>query len=175
MKLNELLALEEWQAFEKELFDRFFLNCTVYNAEGISETGKPNWCNPLCPEIKSRKASLAAICAAGNQYFMAEAQKTGKAVIDVCDAGLLKIAVPIFVGDEFLGTAGGCGRLPEDGEIDTFIVHKTTELAEEAVAELCTGLKTMTAAQAKEVAGFIEARLQDIVQRVPASSTTVSA
>ena len=174
MNLTELLALEKWQAFEKELFDRFYLNCSVYNADGISVTGKPNWCNSLCPEIKSNKASLATICAAGNQFFMAQARKTGEAVIDVCDAGLLKIAVPIFVGDEFLGTAGGCGRLPENGEVDTFMVHKTTDLSEEAVEALCDGLKTMTAEEAREVSGFIKTRLHEIVDRVQTNSVANS-
>jgi len=120
MELTDILSKEEWAAFEKELYDRFHINCTVYNTSGIGVTGKPNWCNRLCPEIKANKDSLAAICAPGNQNFMAQAQKSRKPVIAECDAGLVKIAVPIFNRDEFMGTAGGCGLLPEGGEVETF-------------------------------------------------------
>ena len=102
MELTEILTKEEWAAFEKELFDRFQINCTVYNTDGIGVTGKPNWCNRLCPEIKANKDSLAAICAPGNQNFMAQAEKTRKPVIAECDAGLVKIAVPIFKQGELI-------------------------------------------------------------------------
>jgi ligand-binding sensor protein len=163
MELTELQPPGAWQDFEAELFERFFLNCTVYNAQGIGITGKPNWCNALCPEIKANPASLATICAAGNQFFMAEARKTGKPVIDACDAGLLKLAVPIVAEGVFLGTAGGCGRLPEGGVVDTFIIHKTTDLDETAIALLCNGLTPMTLSEARTVTGYIEKRLGEIV------------
>jgi ligand-binding sensor protein len=163
MELTDLLPLSAWQKFEAELFDHFFLNCTVYNDSGIGVTGKPNWCNALCPEIKSNPNSLATICAAGNQFFMAESRNTGKPVIDACDAGLLKIAVPIVVAGEFLGTAGGCGRLPEGGRVETFIIQKTTGLDEAAIDALCSALKPMTLADAHAAAGYIEKRLGEIV------------
>lgn len=159
MELTDILSKEQWAEFEKELFDRFHINCTVYNTAGVGVTGKPNWCNRLCPEIKANKDSLAAICAPGNQNFMAQARQTKKPVIGECDAGLVKIAVPILVDGEFLGTAGGCGLLPEGGEVETFMIEKSMGLSEEQIAELCEGLGEMTEAQAEEMAAFIEGRL----------------
>ncbi len=165
MELTDMLSVEEWARLEKELSDRFKLNCTVFKSDGISVTGKQNFCNKLCPEIKANKDALAAICAPGNQNFMARARQTGKAVIDECDAGLLKISVPIFVGEEFLGTAGGCGVLPEGGEVEDFMVQKTTGFSEEKIETLCQGLGTMTAEQAGEVAAVIEERISQIIKK----------
>jgi ligand-binding sensor protein len=159
MELTDILPAEDWIRFEKELFDQFDLNCTVYNTSGTGITAKPNWCNPLCPKIKANKESLAVICAAGNQNFMARAKHTKKPVIDECDAGLLKIAVPIFANGEFLGTAGGCGRLPENGELETFIVQKTTGLSDVEINELSSHLKPMSKQKARELAEFIETRI----------------
>jgi ligand-binding sensor protein len=159
MELTDILSKEVWAAFEKELFDRFNINCTVYNTSGIGVTGKPNWCNRLCPEIKGNKDSLAAICAPGNQNFMAQAKNARKAVIGECDAGMIKIAVPIFHKDVFLGTAGGCGLLPAGGEVETFMIEKSAGFTEEEIAGLCEGLGTMTEAQAEEMAAFIEQKL----------------
>lgn len=165
MELTDILPVEEWARFEKELSDRFHLNCTVYKSDGISVTGKQNFCNKLCPEIKANKDALAAICAPGNQNFMAQAKQTGEAVIDECDAGLLKIAVPIFAGGEFLGTAGGCGLLLEDGEVEGFMVEKTTGFSEDEVERLCQDLGSMTEEQAREVAAVIEERISEILHR----------
>lgn len=156
MELTDIISISAWEKFEKELFDQFSINCTVYNAQGMSITGKPNWCNRLCPEIKANKDSLAAICAPGNQYFMAQAKQTRKPVIEECDAGFIKIAAPIFVNDEFLGTAGGCGLLPEGGEVEAFVVNKSMGMPEEEIAERCKGIQTMSPDRAEEMAAFIE-------------------
>ena len=161
MELTDILSKEEWASFEKELYDRFHINCTVYNAAGIGVTGKPNWCNRLCPQIKANKDSLSAICAPGNQNFMAQAKQTQKAVIGECDAGLMKICVPIFSNGNFLGAAGGCGLLPQGGEIETFMIEKTTGLSEEEIAALCKGMNSMTQGQAGEMSDFIEGRIAE--------------
>jgi ligand-binding sensor protein len=164
MELTDILSKEEWARFEKEISDRFHLNCTVYNTEGNSITGVQNWCNRLCPEIKANKDALAAICAPTNQNFTAQAKATRSAVVDECDAGLLKITVPIFAGEEFLGTAGGCGLLLEDGEVEDFMVQKTTGMDEDEIAALCQGIGTMTEDEAREVAAVIEERITQIVK-----------
>ncbi len=159
MKLTEILSIEGWMQFEKEVFERFDLNARVYDTSGTGVSGKPLWCNPLCPKIKANRESLELICILGNLNFMAQAKKTGRFVVGECDAGLVKIAVPIFVEGEFLGTAGGCGRLPAGGEVEAFIIEKTTGLTGEEVSELCRGLKPMTEDEARLAAGFIATRL----------------
>ncbi len=163
MELTDILSEQAWARFEKELFDRFKINCTVYNTSGVGVTGKPNWCNKLCPEVKANKESLAAICAPGNQNFMAQARQTRKPVIGECDAGFVKIAVPICVNEEFLGTAGGCGLLPEGGEVETFLIEKTTGLSEEEIAELTRDMGTMGEEQAQKMADFIDKRINEYV------------
>ena len=163
MELTELLSKDDWARFEKVLFERFNINCTVYDTTGTGITGKPNWSNRLCPQVKANKDSLAAICATGNQHFLAQAKQTRKPVIGECDAGLLKIAVPIFVDDQFLGTAGGCGLLPEGGEVETFLLEKTMGISQDQIADLCVGLGTMTQDQAETMATFIVQRIEKYV------------
>lgn len=165
MALTDILPIEGWLRFEKELHDRFDLNCSVYNTSGVGITGRPNWCNRLCPRIKANKESLAAICAAGNQYFMRQAKETGQPVVDECDAGLFKIAVPVFVNGEFLGTVGGCGRLPEGGNVETFIIQKTTQMDEHEIRALCRELKPMSENQALQAAEYIAERIAEYVKK----------
>ncbi|MBN2059233.1 MAG: PocR ligand-binding domain-containing protein [Deltaproteobacteria bacterium] len=164
MELTDILSEEAWARFEKELSDRFHLNCTIYKSDGISVTVKQNFCNNLCPKIKANRDALAAICAPANQNLMARARQTRNAVIDECDAGLLKIAVPIFVGEEFLGTAGGCGVLLEGGEVEDFMIQKTTGLDEETIETLCRDLGSMTEDEARQAAAFIESRIAQLLK-----------
>jgi ligand-binding sensor protein len=159
MELIDIAPLEEWLRFEKELFDQFHMNAAVYNAAGAGLTGKPRWCNRLCPQIKGNQDSLSAICAPGNQYFMTQAERTKQPVIGECDAGLMKIAVPVYGNGTFLGTAGGCGRLPEGGEVETFIVEQTLGLDKNAIVDLCEGIETMSRQQAEDMAVYIEQRI----------------
>jgi ligand-binding sensor protein len=172
MELTELLSREECAQFEKELFDRFKINCTIFNTSGIRVTGKPNWCNRLCPEIKANKDSLAAICALGNQNFTARARNSRKPVIGECDAGLIKIVVPIFSNGSFLGTAGGCGLLPEGGEVETLMIEKTLGLGDKEIAELSRGIGSMSEEQAQEMADFIEKRIGRYVSRYSGASAS---
>ena len=69
---------------------------------------------------------------ASDANFMAMAKQTRKAVIEECDAGLMKVVVPIIVDGEFIGAVGavvgavaqlgdghhGAARAPEVGVRD---------------------------------------------------------
>ena len=131
MKLTDILSNEEWIIFANELSERFNMNCNVYDKFGAGINGIPRWCNRLCPKIKENKDSFTDICLSSNQYFMAKAERTRKPVVGECDAGLIKIAVPIFFEEIFLGTSGGCGLLPVDGEVESFMIEKLLGLSEQ--------------------------------------------
>ena len=132
------------------------MNCSVYDASGSALTRTPHWYNRLCPEIKANKDSLAAICAPGSKYLMAQVLQTRKPLIDCCDADLIKITVPIFVDETFSGTTGGCGRLPVGRAVETFLLKKTMGLSKPRILRLCEGVTSMTAREAGELAAFVE-------------------
>ena len=169
MKLQDLMPIEDWAALEAELTEKFGLQATAYNADGLSFSGKPRFVNDLCRAIKANKTSLSSICAPGNQNFMAQAKSTGKTVIAECDAGFVKVAVPVFVAGEFLGTVGGCGRLPVGGEVETFLVTKTAGLSDDEIAGLSRGIREISDDEARNMAAYIEERLALIVARAQKS------
>ena len=165
MKLTDLMPEDDWAALEDELTARFGLQSTAYNPDGFSVTGRSVFVSRLCEALKSRPTALSTICAAANLNFMAEAKATGCAVIAECDAGLVKVAVPVFVDGLFLGTVGGCGKLPEGGEAEEFLIAKTTGLTEGEVASLCRDTGEVEREKLKEMAGFITSRLAEILSR----------
>jgi ligand-binding sensor protein len=155
--------LEKWLELEQKINERSGLNASVFDVNGVRITNFKKWANKLCPVIKADEKGQSYICAVAHQNIAAEAEHSRKPVIAECDAGLMKMVVPIFVNDEFLGVAGGCGYVLGDGEVDTFMVNKTIGLAEEELKKLSDDVPVMTPEQAQSHAAFIQNEVDQIL------------
>ena len=163
MKLTDILSVEQWIELEKDIHQISGLNPTIYDPHGVSITRTTTWPNRLCPEIKAIPKGQTFICSTAHQNIAGEAQNTRQPVVDACDAGLLKIVVPIYVRDTFIGAAGGCGLLLDGGEVESFYVGMTLEMDEEKIGELAQSVSVMSEEKAWSVANFIKERLDSIV------------
>jgi ligand-binding sensor protein len=163
MKLTDLLSLEKWTEFEKEVHARSGLDASIFNTDGIRITDYKKWANRICPVIKDNDKGQAFICAVAHMNLATQARRTKIPVIEECDAGLLKLVVPLFVEDQFIGAFGACGLLLDDGEVDTFMINKTIDTEEETLEELSSGIDAITSKAAASLARFIENRLAEIV------------
>ena len=163
MKLTDIAPLDQWLELEQKINERSGLNASVFDVDGVRITNFKKWANKLCPVIKADKKGQDYICAVAHQNIAAEAEHSRKPVIAECDAGLMKMVVPIFVNDEFLGVAGGCGYVLGDGEVDTFMVNKTIGLAEEKLKTLSDDVPVMTPEQAQSHAAFIQNEVDQIL------------
>lgn len=155
MKLTDLQPLEKWIELEEAIHQRSGMRASVYDIEGVGITGQSQHANDLCPAIRATGKGQTYICAVAHQNMAAMAQNGRSPVIEECDAGMVKIVVPIFAGGTFLGAAGGCGVLMEDGEIDDFMINKTTSLPEDKIADLAKSVGAITQQKAEELAAFI--------------------
>lgn len=163
MQLTDILPVEKWIELEQEIHNKFGLNPTVYDTEGVSITRTTTWPNNLCPAIKAVPKGQTFICSAAHQNIAAEAEETREPVVDMCDCGLIKIVVPIYVDGTFIGAAGGCGLLMEDEEVETFLVSKTIDMDEEEVEALCEGIPVVSEDTAQEAAKLIKDRVEAIL------------
>ena len=109
--------------------------------------------------------SQSYICAVAHMNLAEMARQARDAVIGECDAGLLKMVAPIFVNDEFIGTVGACGMLPEDGEVDSFMVNKTLDMPEEDIEALAQDIPEISPSDAENVAGYIRKRIDEILAK----------
>ncbi len=162
-KLTDLLPVEKWMAFEKEIFQRTGMSGNVFNTDGIRISEYHEWPNRLCPAVKATDKGQAFICAVAHMNLASQAMKTKAPVAEECDAGLLKLVVPIFAGDEFVGAVGACGLLLEDGEVDSFAVHKMTDIDEDEVERLSEGIASIDSEQITGLSLFIQERIGEIV------------
>lgn len=162
MTLTDLLDVSRWEALEQDINARLGMNPGVFSSDGRKVTGFSAWVNPLCPAVRSVPSGLAQICACANQVICRKAAENGP-VVEECDAGLCKIAVPIFAGGEFLGVAGGCGVRPEGGSLDLYHLGKVTGLSAERLAELAAAVPTISPSQAQDAADRIAGWLKGML------------
>jgi len=155
MELTDIAPLETWRELEKRINERSGMNASIFNAEGVRITDFVRWANRLCPVIKGNEKGQSYICSVAHQNIAALSAKSCRPVIEACDAGMLKLVVPIFVNGNFLGVAGGCGCLEQKEDIDTFMINKTTGINAEKIARLSEGIPVMTRDEAASHACYI--------------------
>ncbi len=165
MELTDLLPLEKWKELEKEITRRSGLDANIFNINGIRITDYKNWANRLCPAIKATDKGQSYICAVAHMNLSAQAKQTQKSLVEECDAGLVKIIVPIFMKDEFLGAVGACGFLLDDGEVDPFLVNMTTGIDEEDIERLSADIETISTEKARTIVSYIEEEISKIISK----------
>ena len=163
MQLTDIAPLKKWLELEQKINERSGLNASVFDVAGVRITDFKRWANKLCPVIKADEKGQSYVCAVAHQNIAAEAKRSHKPVIAECDAGLMKLVVPIFLNGEFLGVAGGCGSISENGEVDTFMVNKTIGIEAEKLTILSDDIPVMTSQEAQSHAEFIQYEINRIV------------
>ncbi|MEH0019781.1 MAG: PocR ligand-binding domain-containing protein [Desulfobacter sp.] len=163
MELTDICPLSRWEALENDIYDKFNFQGSVFNPHGIRITQVKNWSNTLCPAIKATEKGQSYICSVAHMNMTAIAKNTRAAVVEECDAGFSKIVVPIFYRDAFLGVAGGCGLIAEDGEADAFAVAKIAGLDESRVAELSRDLPLASREQIAAAETFVRDQVSQII------------
>ena len=164
MKLVDMMPIEKWVEIEKEINRQSGLNAAVYDVEGVRITDFKKWANRLCPALRETERGQEFICAVAHQNIAALTVKTGTTVVDECDAGLMKFAVPIFVDNAFLGVAGGCGLLRNQEQVDRYLVHRTTGLDEKVIEALSKDIERIPNDRLKSVISYLEKKVAEILR-----------
>jgi ligand-binding sensor protein len=165
MELTDLLPVEEWMKLEKDIHEQYGLDTNVFNTSGIRITPNKAWVNRLCPEIKATDKGQSFICAVAHMNLATMARNSREAVVEECDAGIVKIVVPIYIGDDFVGAVGACGKCLDDGGVDTFLVNKVTDIEEEKVESLIQDIGHISTESTRELIIYVEERLQKIIRQ----------
>ncbi len=164
MKLIDIAPVEKWLELEQKINERSGLNASVFDVQGVRITEFKRWANKLCPIIKADDKGQNYICAVAHQNIAAQAERTQQPAISECDAGLMKLVVPIFVDGEFLGVAGGCGYVLGNGEVDSFMVNKTIGIDKEKLKDLSADVPVMTMEQAKAHTRYIRNEVDQLIK-----------
>lgn len=159
MELTDIMPKEDWVKVQNELHEKFGLNADIMNTEGKRLDGN-TWGNELCHAIREDKKGLGAICVPAGQMFV-QMMKEGKPFYEECDAGMVRIAVPIKKDGELVGSAGGCGLVVGDGEVDEFTIGMMSDLSEDEIAEKNKTVQTVTEEKVQEIMDYIQKRIDE--------------
>jgi len=160
MKLQELFTVEEWDRLLGSFKTVIGIAPITLDAAGNAITSACFTCE-ACRMIKSTPEG-ARRCKEGHVRMVAEARETRKALVKLCHAKFLKVTIPIFDGDEFMGITGGCNVLPENAPVDAeFLRGLAREIGvdgDRLVEEASRARKVSNA--------IIESQIQTMVNRI---------
>lgn len=108
--------------------------------------------SPLCAHIRNNNEALIFICSQTNRTMLAEVTQTMKPLVDVGEAGLCRLVVPIIVNGAIIGMVTACGAALEGVEIEGFLIAKQIGLSEDEVARLAKSTPTSKEEDIVEVA-----------------------
>ena len=160
MKLLDIFSVEEWDKVLGSFKTVVGIAPITFDAAGTPVTSPCFTCE-ACRMIKST-AEGTRRCKEGHVAMVAEAKQTRKALVKFCHAKFLKVTIPIFDGEEFLGITGGCNILPESSQVeDAFYVQLGKEIGVDGE------LLAREAAKAKRVANsIISMQIQTLMYRI---------
>lgn len=164
MELNNIMPFEKWKELAEDINTRFNFNGTVFDKNNNVVAKSEGWANKVCPAIKSGDSRV--ICASAQQRISNVAREKKEPVIEECDAGFIKFVIPIFVGNEFVGMAGGCGCLSGDTEVDSFYVSKLLKKEEEGIDDLLKSVRHITQDKLEEAIRYVQEHIEEAIRTI---------
>jgi len=161
MILMELRSESEWEEIVARFGETISMTACLIDAGGAN----PRFCHPersaLCAAIRDNDEAATFICSRVNVAMLAVARKTLRPLVEMCDAGLLRVVVPVVDDGEQVGQVVACGlaSADEDEEIEAFLVSRQLGISEEEVLELARSTPSATEEELLQHAAELFARL----------------
>jgi len=135
MEMYDIKPKEEWQWVLDTVYRELGMPSAITDKENavLQVSGQRN---PLCSKIRSIKEASAFICSQAQQFMAKETEKKKRPIIDFCDAGMLKLAIPVFRQNDFVGTLTACGAYIGGEDLEAFLIKKNTKLNKQEIEEL---------------------------------------
>ena len=127
---------------------------------------------PVCALVRATADGVAAVCSPTSGFFSSQAAATGEPVVDECDAGLVKICVPILARGVHEGDLNACGLLAEDGEVETYLVSKAAGVPETEAEHAARNMQVADRKCVDAAANLLTSAVQDLIRdrwRAPSS------
>jgi len=158
MSVYDIKSKEEWQKILDDLCEESGMPTALVDKKSVvlQDSGERN---PLCLKIRSNNESLAFICGQTQQFMVKKAKSTQKPVIDPCEAGMLKLLIPLFLDNEFVGSITVCGSCAPGEEIETFAIAQSTKMNEDEIRPL---VKQLCEVDQEKVTGVAQRLFQEI-------------
>jgi len=151
MNLYDIKEEEEWQQILDELMESLSMPTALVDPQSfvLQESGQRH---ELCKAIRAKKDSLIGICAQTQKYMAKQASETKRPVLVSCEAGMSKCLIPVFSGDEFMGSVVVCGTAIPGKEIPTAMIAENIDMGEDEVIRLSGDIPVMAQEEVSKIA-----------------------
>lgn len=160
MNLLDLKSQGEWEGTLVRVAEETKMAATLTDDRGnliLEEQGKRY---PLCIKIREKDASRTFICSQTSAAMLEEAKRSLKPVIDECEAGLVRMVVPICRDGVLIGQVTACGLVAKEGvEIDPFLIAKQVGVSEGEVEDWATLTPAVSKADIQRIAARLHVEL----------------
>lgn len=133
MDPRELKNDDQWRELLEKVSEETGMAAALTNGDGgvLIEVGERF---ELCRTIRAKPEALTFICAQSSSAMLAEVRQSSQPVVDECDGGLLRMALPVLHQGQLVGQVVACGVKGE--EVDAFLVSKQVGISEAEAEEL---------------------------------------
>ena len=131
----EFANKSEW----KQILDDFSREIQMTTCLTDETGASPECCferYPLCAAIRKDQTAATFICSQTNTAMLAVVRKTCKPEIDFCEAGMIRIVIPLIRNGELKGQVFACGLAAEEEELNVFLIAKQLNKPEQEIIEL---------------------------------------
>ncbi|MBW2263365.1 MAG: PocR ligand-binding domain-containing protein, partial [Deltaproteobacteria bacterium] len=131
----EVMSAREWDSLLGDLADESLMRVMLTDREGgvLKTHGKRN---ELCERIREDRNCLTAVCSQTNVVMLEAARTTLLPVVEECEAGMLRLVIPVVRGGILRFQVTACGRLAHGAEVETFLLSKLLDMEEDDVTHL---------------------------------------
>jgi ligand-binding sensor protein len=130
MEVMDVFGGEKWKSLLASLSEKLNMAALLLDAEGrlLLSCGNRNL---LCKSIRENEQSLKFICGQTAAAMTAQLKATLQPAKELCEAGLIRIAVPVIRDGMLLGQVTACGLATDINEVDPFMISKQLGISEE--------------------------------------------
>jgi ligand-binding sensor protein len=140
MEVMEIYGKEKWQEMLNELSGKMAMTVALLDADAalLLSSGE---LNPLCSRIREKKENRTFICSQTARAMTGEIKVTKEPSVEICEAGMIRFAVPVVREDEMIGQVIGCGVITDPEEIMPDMLAQQTGENEETIKDLVKQVK----------------------------------
>jgi len=152
MNVLELKSKEEWESLLNELARETRMTVTLTDERGGHILSTEGTRCDLCARIREKPEALTFICSQCNTAMLEEAREVQGPLVDFCDAGLVRMVVPIIRDGRLIGQVTACGGVAKGEEVDSFLVARQVGIPEEEVEALAGTLPVVSVVAIQKMA-----------------------
>lgn len=157
----DMMSKDEWH----EVLKQFARKTGMVTCLGDPKGNVIQCCSQrpsLCQAIRSKSEMLTFICSQASTTMTAVTAKTLKPELDFCQAGMMRIAIPIIRDSSMIGQIFACGLASHEEPIEVSLLANQLEVSESEVQKMINSIPVGTEETVEKEADELFAKINPV-------------